>query len=57
MTCTASQLPQPSPPAPSAIIPFRRDRDFVERPVLGDLSQRAAEPGARVGLVGLGGVG
>jgi hypothetical protein len=45
------------PPSPSAIIPFRRDRDFVARPVLDDVWQRASELGARVGLVGLGGVG
>jgi Heterokaryon incompatibility protein (HET) len=44
-------------PSPSATIPFRRDRDFVERPILGNISQRAAQPGARIGLVGLGGVG
>ncbi|KAK5553028.1 hypothetical protein LTR46_009104 [Exophiala xenobiotica] len=46
-----------SPPPPSAIIPFRRDRDFVERDVLKDLWKRAIKPGARVGLVGLGGIG
>lgn len=45
------------PPPPSAIIPFRRDRDFIERDVLADVWQRAFEPGARIGLVGLGGVG
>jgi hypothetical protein len=44
-------------PSPSSTIPFRRDRDFVERPILGNISQRAAQPGARIGLVGLGGVG
>jgi hypothetical protein len=48
--------PQPLPP-PSAIIPFRRDRDFVERDILGGVWQRAFEPAARIGLVGLGGVG
>jgi hypothetical protein len=53
----ASQLPRPSPPPPSAIIPFRRDRDFVDRSLLDDILQRAAEPGTRIGLVGLGGVG
>ena len=46
----------PSHP-PSAIIPFRRDRDFVERDVLGSIWQRAFEPAARIGLVGLGGIG
>ncbi|KAF7509983.1 hypothetical protein GJ744_007297 [Endocarpon pusillum] len=52
----ASSLPRP-PPSPSAIIPFRRDRDFVERKVLNDVWQRACQPAARIGLVGLGGVG
>ncbi|KAK5412625.1 hypothetical protein LTR06_005595 [Exophiala xenobiotica] len=46
-----------SPLPPSAIIPFGQDRDFVEREVLKDLLQRANEPGARMGLVGLGGIG
>ncbi|KAK5321235.1 hypothetical protein LTR93_006478 [Exophiala xenobiotica] len=46
-----------SPPPPSAIIPFPQDRDFVERKVLKNLLQRAIKPGARVGLVGLGGIG
>ena len=41
----------------SSLIPFRRDRDFVGRDVLNDLWQRACEPAARIGLVGLGGVG
>jgi hypothetical protein len=48
--------PRPSPPL-SAIIPFRRDRDFVERDVFGDIWQRVFEPAARIGLVGLGGIG
>ncbi|KAL6240402.1 hypothetical protein RBB50_012684 [Rhinocladiella similis] len=51
-----SPPPRPPPP-PSAIIPFCRDRDFVERGVLNDIWQRAFEPAARIGLVGLGGVG
>jgi hypothetical protein len=46
----------PSPP-PSAIIPFRRDRDFVVRKVLDSIWQRVFEPAARIGLVGLGGIG
>ncbi|KAK5099533.1 hypothetical protein LTR70_002434 [Exophiala xenobiotica] len=45
------------PPCPLSLIPFRRDRDFVERDVLNDIWQRACEPAARIGLVGLGGVG
>ncbi|KAM0714701.1 hypothetical protein Q7P37_009718 [Cladosporium fusiforme] len=47
-----------TPPPASSNIPFRQDRDFVER---GDLLQRVEErlstPAARVALVGLGGVG
>lgn len=42
---------------PSIVIPFRRDRDFVERNVLDEIFHRICEPAARVGLVGLGGVG
>lgn len=49
-------IPRPSPP-PSGIIPFRRDPDFVKRDVLSDIWERAGEPAARIGLVGLGGVG
>lgn len=55
--CFLASPPSRPPPPPSAIIPFRRDRDFVERDVLNDLWQRASEPAARIGLVGLGGVG
>jgi hypothetical protein len=51
-----STKPRPSLP-PSAIIPFRRDRDFIERDVLSNIWRRAFEPAARIGLVGLGGVG
>ena len=57
MTGPASQLPRPAPPAPSIVIPFRRDRDFVQRSLLNDIVQLATEPGTRIGLVGLGGVG
>ncbi|KEF51033.1 uncharacterized protein A1O9_12917 [Exophiala aquamarina CBS 119918] len=46
-----------TPPTPSLVIPYRRDPDFVERDVLTNLWQKASEPGARVALVGLGGVG
>jgi hypothetical protein len=57
MMGAALQLPRPSPPSSSALIPFRGDRDFVERPLLDDILQRASEQGTRIGLVGLGGVG
>lgn len=42
---------------PSCVIPFRRDPDFVARSVFDDVRHRAAQPSARVGIVGLGGVG
>jgi hypothetical protein len=45
------------PLSPSAIIPFRRDRDFVERDVLDGIWQRAFELATRIGLVGLRGIG
>ena len=38
----ASQLPRPPPRPPSAVIPFRRDRYFVERPLLNGISERAS---------------
>ena len=45
-------------PAPFAIIPFSRDRDFVNRgDILDQLRQRCSEPAGRVALVGLGGIG
>lgn len=44
-------------PKPTILIPFRRDPDFIERDVLHDVVHKSKEPGARIGLVGLGGVG
>ncbi|KAI6330283.1 hypothetical protein MCOR28_011694 [Pyricularia oryzae] len=47
-----------TPPAPSATIPFSRDRDFVDRgDLLDQLRRRCSEPAGRVALVGLGGIG
>ncbi|KAJ5332325.1 P-loop containing nucleoside triphosphate hydrolase protein [Penicillium brevicompactum] len=47
-----------SPIEPLSTIPFRRDRDFVNRGTLLDqLQDKASVPGSRVALVGLGGVG
>ncbi|KAL9577919.1 MAG: hypothetical protein Q9203_007282, partial [Teloschistes exilis] len=47
-----------TPPKPSAIIPFARDGDFVERGgLLDQIRQKCAVPGSRTALVGLGGVG
>jgi hypothetical protein len=46
-----------TPPPPSAIIPFSRDPDFVNRgDILNQIDKRCSEPAARVALVGLGGV-
>jgi len=43
---------------PSSTVPFRRDPDFVDRSnILTEIIQRCSQPGGRVALVGLGGVG
>ncbi|KAH8680629.1 hypothetical protein BX600DRAFT_490989 [Xylariales sp. PMI_506] len=45
-------------PRPSVVIPFGRDTDFVERGAIFDeIYRRCAEPGSRIALVGLGGIG
>jgi hypothetical protein len=46
-----------TPPTPSAIIPFARDTDFVERAIFDQIETKCAAPGSRTALVGLGGVG
>lgn len=47
-----------TPPNPSAVIPFSRDPDFVNRGVIFDqIDQKCAVLGSRTALVGLGGVG
>ncbi|PSN58703.1 hypothetical protein BS50DRAFT_509944, partial [Corynespora cassiicola Philippines] len=47
-----------TPPSPSAVLPFPRDRDFVERgTILDQVHQKCAVPGSWAALVGLGGVG
>ncbi|OQE34816.1 hypothetical protein PENCOP_c015G08808 [Penicillium coprophilum] len=53
------QLPErvETPPAPLLTVPFRRDADFVDRGTLLDLiHEKASAPGARIALVGIGGV-
>ena len=53
----AQERPE-TPPNPSILIPFARDRDFVERKgLLDQIHQNCAIPGSRTALVGLGGVG
>ncbi|OCL09134.1 hypothetical protein AOQ84DRAFT_388390 [Glonium stellatum] len=47
----------PGRPEPSSTVPFRRDPDFVDRKVLGELHRKCPQPASRVALVGLGGVG
>lgn len=44
-------------PVPSSTVPFRQDPDFVDRGSLLDEILEKAAPGARLALVGLGGVG
>lgn len=47
-----------TPPNPSLLISFGRDRDFVERGEIFDHIDRSCRrPGSRTALVGLGGVG
>ncbi|KAF5122381.1 hypothetical protein E5D57_012858 [Metarhizium anisopliae] len=47
-----------TPPNPSILIPFSRDKDFVDRDgILDQICQTCSQPGARIALVGLGGVG
>ncbi|OCL12963.1 hypothetical protein AOQ84DRAFT_274600, partial [Glonium stellatum] len=55
---TEFHLPPETPPVPSAVIPFSRDRDFVEPgTILKQIDQKCVVPGSRTALVGLGGVG
>ena len=57
---TNSPVPErpETPPNPSAIVPFGRDTDFVERgAILDQIHYKCAVPGSRIALVGLGGVG
>ena len=42
---------------PSSTVPFRRDRDFLDRDILSTIRQKCCMPASRVALVGLGGVG
>ncbi|KAF2464493.1 putative kinesin [Lindgomyces ingoldianus] len=47
-----------TPPAPTAVIPFSRDQQFVEPgTILKQIDQKCVVPGSRTALVGLGGVG
>ncbi|CAG7916566.1 unnamed protein product [Penicillium olsonii] len=47
-----------TPVDPLSTIPFRRDRDFVDREILFDqLESKTSVQGSRIALVGLGGVG
>ncbi|KAK5069393.1 hypothetical protein LTR51_008643 [Lithohypha guttulata] len=47
---TGSPAPD-SRPSPTIIIPFRRDRHFVERSVLDQIGYSATQPAARVGVL------
>ncbi|KAH6648299.1 hypothetical protein BKA67DRAFT_521943 [Truncatella angustata] len=45
-------------PHPSALLPYGRDSDFVERgEVLNGIHRKCVKPGSRTALVGLGGIG
>ena len=47
-----------TPPSPRAMIPFRRDKDFVQHgTVLDDVARMCEDEAARVALVGISGVG
>ncbi|KAH8732075.1 hypothetical protein GQ44DRAFT_670901 [Phaeosphaeriaceae sp. PMI808] len=47
-----------TPPVPLVVIPFSRDRDFIEPgTILKQIDQKCVVPGLRTALVGLGGVG
>ncbi|KAJ5494842.1 P-loop containing nucleoside triphosphate hydrolase protein [Penicillium fimorum] len=47
-----------TPPPPLSTVPFPRDPDFVDRgSLLDQIFEKEATPGARIALVGLGGVG
>ncbi|KAK7991027.1 hypothetical protein PG990_015307 [Apiospora arundinis] len=47
-----------TPPKPTILIPFNRDRDFVSRhTILSQVHNLCSEPASRTALVGLGGVG
>lgn len=55
-------LPTPerpeTPPSPLSTVPFPRDPDFVSRStILDQICEKILVPGARIALVGLGGVG
>jgi hypothetical protein len=54
-----SQPPLATPQIPllAWIVPFRRDKDFIDRDSLDEACRICAEPAARAALVGLGGVG
>lgn len=47
-----------TPPPPVSTVPFRRDPDFIDRGTLLDqIQEKGSTQGARIALVGLGGVG
>ncbi|KAK8131610.1 hypothetical protein PG984_008048 [Apiospora sp. TS-2023a] len=55
---SAGSLRHETPPKPTAVIPFNRDRDCVQRDtILDQVDRLCSEPALRVALVGLGGVG
>lgn len=56
MSLTAAER-QKSPVRPFSNVPFPRDPDYIDRTAISDEINRKIVPGARLALVGLGGVG
>jgi hypothetical protein len=61
LTFHAATAPKGAPdkrhPTPSSTVPFRRDPNFVDRPIFAAIKHKSQRPGSRLALVGLGGVG
>ena len=57
-TLTNRLLEQPETATPLSTVPFRRDPDFVDCGILLDqIQEKGSTQGARIALIGLGGVG
>lgn len=56
---TSFHLDRPStPPKPSSNVPFRRDKDYVDRgDIITRIDERCSQPAGRAVLVGFGGFG
>lgn len=56
MSLTSAEHPI-SPVRPFSNVPFPHDADYIDRATISDEIHRKLVPGARLALVGLGGVG